>query len=106
MENKISSLGVPQGSSLGLGFRSLGIENGMTTLGVPQSSSLRPEAFLTFSAAFHSSIFPMYLSGLVERFSLKVKPNTPYTCLRKSRQPTISSPIYNMENQNIYCGIY
>ncbi|TNN66537.1 hypothetical protein EYF80_023223 [Liparis tanakae] len=37
---------------------------------------------------------PRNFSGLVERLSLKVKPNTSYTARRKSRQPLISSSIW------------
>ena len=49
----------------------------------------------TFSALSQSSSLPMYFSGLVDRKSLKEKPNLLYTNFRKSRQPLISSPIWN-----------
>ena len=62
---------------------------------------------LTFSASFHSSSFPIYLSGLVDRQSLKVKPNLLYTNFRKSRQPLISSPICRVHKDcQTSCSLY
>ena len=57
----------------------------------------------TFSARFHFSISPKYLSGRVDRYNLKVKPKIEYTWRRKSRQPSISDSTYG--NKNIFFRI-
>lgn len=52
---------------------------------------------ITFSAWSQMSGSPRNFSGLVDRLSLKVKPNTSYTVRRKSRQPLISSSIWGQK---------